>query len=136
MSPTHYNYRCTSCGLVESRYRNARACRRCGSGAIERLPEIVVPSSIELALQECQEELQRITHAAADLRTAFFAVCPESQRDDRFFEMMGDPAAVLGHVTRWLQDRAAPCAPAATEQPPLCEYCHTRHYGYQDHHLA
>ncbi len=25
---------------------------------------------------------------------------------------------------------------AATEQPPLCEYCHTRHYGYQDHHLA
>lgn len=23
-----------------------------------------------------------------------------------------------------------------TQRPPLCEYCHTRHYGYQDHHLA
>lgn len=59
----------------------------------------------ERELAECREELDRLTTAAAELRTAFFAACPESERDGRFFEMMGDPVCVLRHVTTWLRTK-------------------------------
>lgn len=34
--PSHYDYRCTSCGLTETRYRNAQVCHKCGA-PVERL---------------------------------------------------------------------------------------------------
>jgi hypothetical protein len=36
--PATYDYWCPECHMVQKRYRNARRCRGCGFGEIERLP--------------------------------------------------------------------------------------------------
>lgn len=106
--PSHYIYKCTACGKTEERYRNARK-SWCCHAAVVRLTT-VVKSHLELELEDCQSELQHMIAETAKLRAEFFRVCPASQNDDRFFEMMGSPASVLYYVTQWLKQQEVPDA--------------------------
>lgn len=39
-------------------------------------------------------------------------------------------------VGRWRFFPNGHCYKLSDGQPPMCGYCHTRHYGYQDHYGA
>ena len=48
--PSHYRFRCCDCGVTEMRYRNARACRQCGSRNIMRLGTMRTKAEVGEAL--------------------------------------------------------------------------------------
>ena len=66
--PRHYDYRCRACGHIELRYRNAQACRTCGSHEIERVRNEAPDTMLSAARTQIADLQRQLAEARADLR--------------------------------------------------------------------
>lgn len=69
-----------------------------------------------------------------DLADVVYRLCRAGSIIDWTLTPAGLSITLDAVARRHLQEQLA--TPTIAQQPPLCEYCHTRHYGYQDHYLA
>ena len=94
--PRHYDYRCRACGHIELRYRNAQACRPCGSHEIERVrneaPDTMLSAArtqiadLQRQLAEAQARAERAEATVAALRGVLRAIESETADSYDLFE--------------------------------------------------
>jgi len=76
-----------------------------------------------------QLAFKTLTAAYESIRLSWFALGQEESNTECFLQLDG--------AVQEIAEQLFPVTPEIIDNgPPHCSYCGTRHYGYQDHHLA